>query len=110
MNPPECPDVPIILGNGRSLDKNASDPALGHRKLLHLNVRSIYQKSLELHAHELVPLQRKPSIGRVSVTSPTTIINQCKTKIIGMGKQNMTTIKQTDFLDKLFYIFGGRES
>jgi hypothetical protein len=74
------PDVPMVLGNGRSLDKNASDPISGHGKLIHSNVRSIYQKPRELHAHKLVPPQRKPSIGRVSATSPTTIVKQCKAK------------------------------
>jgi hypothetical protein len=31
-------------------------------------------------------------------------------EIIGMGKQNMAMIRETDFLDKLFYIYRGRES
>jgi hypothetical protein len=38
MNPPERPDEPMTLGVGRGIDGDASDPASGHGKPLHLNV------------------------------------------------------------------------
>jgi hypothetical protein len=37
-NLPESPDVPMTLGLGRGINEDASDPASGHGKPLHLNV------------------------------------------------------------------------
>jgi hypothetical protein len=37
-NPPECPDEPMTLGLGRGIDEDASDPASGCGKPLHLNI------------------------------------------------------------------------
>jgi hypothetical protein len=86
-NCPEHPGEPMILGDGKGLDKNASDPTSGHEKLLHLNVRSIYQKPRELCAHKLVPPQKiinKWSLGDLADLH----YRSMQGKMMGMGKQN----------------------
>jgi hypothetical protein len=109
-NYPEHPGEPMILGDGRGLDKNTSNPTSWHGKLLHLNVRSICQKPRELHAHKLVPPQKiinKWSLGDLADRHYRSM--QGKWWEWG-NKMNMTTIGQTSFLDnKLFDIYMGRE-